>query len=181
MNITLWSKRSQVRVQPGVPTVDQILEDEVPALVTNNFDSSRLKILCAARFHERKGQLDLIDAFRIAKMKRRGLVLVLAGHVTSRAYAERVLEQVVRYELEDCIEVHTSLTNESIPTLMSECDIHVQPSYAEGLGLALIEAMMMGKPVIGTNVTGLDEVIEDGQDGLLVPAGDSGALATAIL
>lgn len=59
-------------------------------------------------------------------------------------------------------------------------DVLVLPSYAEGFGLVLIEAMTAGVPVIGTNVDGIREVIRDGETGLLVPPRDPPALAAAI-
>lgn len=59
-------------------------------------------------------------------------------------------------------------------------DVLVLPSDAEGFGLVLIEAMAAGVPVIGTNVPGIREVIEDNVSGLLAPQRDPGALARLI-
>jgi len=56
----------------------------------------------------------------------------------------------------------------------------VLPSDAEGFGLVLIEAMAARVPVIGTNVPGLRDVIEDGVSGLLVPPRNPIALSNAI-
>ena len=60
-------------------------------------------------------------------------------------------------------------------------DMFVLPSLHEGLGLALMEAMAFGLPVIGSDVGGIRTLIEDGQRGLRVPAQDSAALAGAII
>ena len=59
-------------------------------------------------------------------------------------------------------------------------DIFVLPSLFEGLGVAALEAMAAGKPVIATRVGGLAESVVDQATGLLVPAQDSAALAAAI-
>ena len=55
------------------------------------------------------------------------------------------------------------------------------PSLWEGLPIALLEAMSAGLPVIATQVEGVEEVITEGENGLLVPIGDTAALADAIL
>ncbi|WLI88272.1 glycosyltransferase [Massilia sp. R2A-15] len=61
------------------------------------------------------------------------------------------------------------------------CDIFVAPSRFESFGLVFLEAMREGKPVIGCDVGGMPEIIEDGVNGLLVAPADSDALAAAIL
>lgn len=61
------------------------------------------------------------------------------------------------------------------------CDLVVLPSLVEGLSLALLEAMVLAKPVVASNIGGIPEVVENGVTGLLVPPGDSAKLAEAIL
>ncbi len=69
---------------------------------------------------------------------------------------------------------------DDLPMWYQESDIIIMPSYYEGYGLAALEAMSAGKPVIGTNVQGLNEVIEHERNGLLIPAKNPRALASAI-
>ena len=62
------------------------------------------------------------------------------------------------------------------------CHIVCQPSkYGEGVPKVLLEAAAAGRPVVATDTAGCREVVEDGVEGLLVPAGNSGALAEALL
>ena len=69
----------------------------------------------------------------------------------------------------------------SRPDLMYQAaDVFVQPSHAEGMSNALLEAMGCGLPVIASRVGAAPQMIEDGVNGLLVPPGDPDALASAL-
>lgn len=68
-----------------------------------------------------------------------------------------------------------------IPEILSALDIFVLPSLSEGIGLALLEAMASGKPVVGSNVGGIPEVLEDGVYGYLAAPGNTSQLAQAII
>lgn len=63
---------------------------------------------------------------------------------------------------------------------MAKNEVFILPSYYEGLSIALIEAAMMGKTIISTDVDGNPEVVQDSETGILVPAKNSNALADAM-
>ena len=65
--------------------------------------------------------------------------------------------------------------------LMKACEVVVCPSRFEGLPRSLMEAMGLGRAVVGTKVDGIGEIIEDGKSGLLVEPRDPEALSKAIL
>ena len=64
---------------------------------------------------------------------------------------------------------------------LGRADLFLLPSHAEPLGVVVMEAMAMGVPVVVTRAGGVPEIVTDGVDGVMVPPGDPGALAAAIL
>jgi glycosyltransferase involved in cell wall biosynthesis len=67
-----------------------------------------------------------------------------------------------------------------VAPVLAACDVVVIPSLSEGFALVAAEAMALGKPVVGTQVGGLADVVVDGETGLLVPPADPEALAAAV-
>lgn len=70
---------------------------------------------------------------------------------------------------------------QDIPRILAVLDVFVLPSLSEGLSMAILEAMVAGKPVIATDVGGNPELVEDGGTGCLVPPKDSQALADRLV
>jgi len=67
-----------------------------------------------------------------------------------------------------------------LPQILPCLDLVVHPALMEGLGIALLQAAGAGVPIVAVNAGGMPEVVRDGINGLLVPPGDSAALAAAI-
>jgi glycosyltransferase involved in cell wall biosynthesis len=68
-----------------------------------------------------------------------------------------------------------------VPNVLKSIDLFALPTLEEALGTAFVEAMAMEKPVIGTRVGGVPEVVHEGENGLLVNPGDPTGLANAII
>ena len=71
--------------------------------------------------------------------------------------------------------------HDKMPLYYSKADVFILPSLSEGLPLSIIEAMAMKKPVIGSMVGGILELIEDYENGFLIPPNDPESLADALL
>ncbi len=69
---------------------------------------------------------------------------------------------------------------DDMPAVLAKADIVCLPSYREGMPKVLLEAMACGKPCITTDAPGCRDCVRDGDNGLLVPVKDAGALAAAI-
>lgn len=70
---------------------------------------------------------------------------------------------------------------QDVADIIALCDVAVLPSLNEGMGRAAVEAFAAGRPVVGSRVSGIQDVIVDGQTGFLVPPANPGALADAII
>jgi glycosyltransferase involved in cell wall biosynthesis len=125
------------------------------------------------KLEDGKGIFDLLNAAAILQRRYPGLKLVFVGEGTKR-------EELARTAERSCLSGSVILTGirRDVQSLYAAMDIFVLPSTCdEAFGIALIEAMSMGKPVVGAAVGGIPEIISHGETGLLVPPGDSDALA----
>lgn len=133
-------------------------------------------VVCVGRLCEQKGQLLLLNAAR--EMARRGedFQLVLAGDGEMRPELERLIDA---YALRDRVRITGWVSGQQVRALLLESRALILPSFAEGLPVVIMEAMALGRPVISTSIAGIPELLRDGREGWLVPAGDCGALVQA--
>jgi glycosyltransferase involved in cell wall biosynthesis len=91
-------------------------------------------------------------------------------YILGKGEEEQNLNSLVnKLQLNDAITFLTKpVPNYEIPQLYAECDIYVQPSIVEPYGIAVVEAMACGKPVVGTNVGGMRDTVLDKETGFLV-------------
>jgi glycosyltransferase involved in cell wall biosynthesis len=94
------------------------------------------------------------------------------------AQRELIEETIQRLNLGWRVTLHGTVDRPA--DALSQIDVLVLPSQAEGFGLVLIEAMAAGVPVVATDVPGICDVIRDGETGLLVPVASPESLARAI-
>ena len=138
------------------------------------------KILCVGNYVPRKGILYLIEAF--AQIEKHGFTLHLVGNRKNNSrYYYKLNHAVERLQLTKSVVFHDGANQENIKQLYASADIFVLPSFKETFGIVFLEAMHHGLPIVTTNVSAMPELIEEGKNGLLVPSGNSQALANAIL
>ncbi len=128
------------------------------------------------RIEEAKGQAVAIDAF--AKAGIPDSRLVICGAVQEKGYLEHLKGRIDELNMEGAVRFLPFTTEVSV--LMNAFDLSLLPSLGETFGLVVIEAMSAGIPVIGTDAGGVPEIIEHERNGILVPPGDSDALAKAM-
>ncbi len=135
------------------------------------------KILYAGVLYRLKGVQYLIEAFGEIAKRYPEFTLVIAGDGPYRP----TLEAAARRQKHAKIEYIGWLDRPALKKEMSECTCLVLPSLSEGLGLVLIEAASLGKPLVGSDTGGIPEVINDGVNGFLVEPGNVKQLTQAII
>jgi glycosyltransferase involved in cell wall biosynthesis len=135
-------------------------------------------VACVGGIQRRKGQLDLVEAAGRLVPRFPNLVFVLCGAAADAEYHARVLQRIEELRLG----AHFRFPGfqSDVRSLLAHCELLVHPAHSEGFGLAIIEAMAAGRPVVSTRSGGPEEILEDGVSGLLVPVGDPAALAEAV-
>ncbi|MDQ3378799.1 MAG: glycosyltransferase family 4 protein [Actinomycetota bacterium] len=129
------------------------------------------------------GVLERYKAFDVlADAWRRVVVSVPEAelHVVGQGALAPVAESLVE-ELPGRVEWSPSLTAEEVTAALDASTLLVLPSRSEGMGRVVIEAGCRGRAVVGSRVGGIPDVVADGESGLLVPPGDAGALAGALI
>ncbi len=122
-----------------------------------------------------KGHRVLVEAAAVVRRECPALHVVIVGS----GDRQQALDRQAR-ELGIADAVHLLGHREDVERCLAGFDCFVLPSFNEGMGRSLVEAMTAGLPVIASNVGGIPALIDDGRNGLLVPPGDSEALAEAI-
>jgi glycosyltransferase involved in cell wall biosynthesis len=134
-------------------------------------------ILCAARFVPLKRHNDLLEALAALRRSGRSFRAVLAGDGPTLAETR---EAAARLGLGSSVEFPGRLGPERLRGLLGEAAIACLQSTGEGMPGSVMEAMASGVPVVATDVSGTNELVVDGETGLLVPAYDPPALAEAL-
>ena len=169
------------------PSIVQVVHNGIPIRagdaepVRREFGvrEGELLILAVGNLDPRKGHMILLEA--LAQLDAEGCAvpwrLVIAG---GRGGPERPRLEAFAAERGFAARVHILGQREDIPNLQAAADIFAMPSLWEGLPLALLEAMFGGTAIVASDTSGIPEAIAHCEHGLLVPPGDSRALAAAL-
>lgn len=127
-----------------------------------------------------KGQIDFVRAAAIIATQRDDAEFVIAGRDNSAGEKHsRELKQVIESSgLTERVRLIESTID--VTEFLSRLDVFVSASHSEAFGIAIVEAMASGVPVIATATAGAREIISDGLTGRLVPIGDAAELAKGI-
>ncbi|MGE3329218.1 MAG: glycosyltransferase family 4 protein [Acidimicrobiia bacterium] len=140
-------------------------------------------IVCVGALVPYKGQRVLVEACAQLKLRNVELRCRIVGDGEDR---QALAEQIARLEVSDHVELVGRLPADRVAEELAAASVMVLPSVVlssgqmEGIPVALMEAMAAGVPVISTRISGIPELVVDGETGLLVEPDDATALADAI-
>jgi glycosyltransferase involved in cell wall biosynthesis len=181
---------------------DDLIKLGIPAdkidLIYNavQLDSSRIKgnkkqflekygwpdnaVICfaAGRLVWAKAHDDLISAMAAARKKNPNLYCVIAGE---GVLYNQLSKQIIDLGLEGSVILAGHLEHEELLSILKVCDIYVMPSRTEGTPVALLEAAMLSRPIIASNVGGIPELVSNEEQALFIDKGDIMALSNSLL
>lgn len=128
-----------------------------------------------ARCTKQKAPLDFLEAVRLAHVANSNIKGLFVGEGDMDAEVDAF---IAAHQMSDY--VYRSLFRTDVPDLLHCIDVYCLPSLWEGLSIALLEAMAMGKAIVATPTDGTKEVISHEDDGLLIPFSQPQALADAL-
>jgi len=162
--------------------------EERSSTIRNGFDLGQFepgpvptvppRLLCLSRLVPQKRVHWAIQAMRNVVDRYPDARLKIAGEGPEQ---ERLEELVANYGLGNIVEFLGSVPPGSVPGLLEQSTALLMPSSHEGLPIAAIEAALVGRPIIATDVGGLSEVVKHGESGELVPPDDSSSFSDAVL
>jgi glycosyltransferase involved in cell wall biosynthesis len=135
-----------------------------------------IRLLYVGTWLDRKGVYYLAEAFRMLSGKVPSAHLTVAGCLVPEGVVRKSFEPTTQ----DRLTVVPFVARDEMPSLYAAHDIFVFPSLVEGMPLTLLEAMASAMPVVTTETSGMQDVVESGVNGLLVPPADSERLASAV-
>jgi colanic acid/amylovoran biosynthesis glycosyltransferase len=148
-----------------------------------DFASPIPSIITVGRLIEKKGFAYLIDACRVLKERGRSFHCQIIGEGPLET---ELRAQIARLQMQDCVELPGPRPQTEVANYLAAATVFALPSVVDSQGgmdnlpSVIMEAMAAGLPVIATPIGGIPEMIVDNATGVLIPSGDSMALAGAI-
>jgi glycosyltransferase involved in cell wall biosynthesis len=146
-----------------------------PLEVQRRLDVGSPLLVCVSRLHVEKGHAFLLEAFARLHRELPGATLCLVGEGPER---EALMSSVRRLGLDGSVRF-LGWRDDALQ-IMWAADLVVHPSLQEALPSAVIEAVMLGCPVVASDVSGVRDVLGDSEYGLVVPPGDADGLWRAM-
>ncbi|MCU9810320.1 glycosyltransferase [Paraclostridium sp. AKS81] len=145
--------------------------------ILNKKYDGKIKVLSVGYLIERKGHRYVIEALKNLVDQYNNIIYLIVGE--GEKYQE-LKELSKKYNLEGHIDFIGALTHDDVMRYMNICDVFILPSWNEAFGVVYAEAMASYKPVIGCKNEGIDGIIKDKKNGVLVESKSSKEIYNAL-
>lgn len=135
------------------------------------------RLVCIGRIAEQKGQFLLVEAAAVLHREGVDFELIFIGDGPMK---DQLLQRIKALGLHEKVRVAGWMASDQVRQQLIGARVMVLPSFAEGLPVVIMESLALGRPVISTWIAGIPELVSDGENGWLVPAGSSKELAQAM-
>lgn len=145
--------------------------------------SEPVGLVCIGTLEPKKGQSHLVEACALLRDRGVRVTCTLIGDGPDRESLDGL---IAARDVGNVVRIAGALPRSEVARALASADIAVLPSIQlpsgrmEGIPVSLMEAMASGLPVVSTRISGIPELVEDGDNGLLVEPGDAAALADAL-
>lgn len=153
-----------------------IIPNPINILPQPNVSETEGLVVTAGRLNSQKNHKMLIDAMSIVHMNNPNIQCIIYGEGELRTELQEIIESE---KLTEVVRLEGMKSN--VLDYVAKAPVFVMSSDREGLSNALMEAMMLGKVCISTDYPGVEDLIEDGKTGFIVPRGDAESMASKIL
>jgi glycosyltransferase involved in cell wall biosynthesis len=167
-----WDKFTVIRLG-----VDPLVLTPASRPVATPRRGETLRLMCTGRMVPAKGHQVLLEAVKLLRDRSVNLQVTLVG---GGPELPRLRQYVFDHHLDDTVNFTKALSHPETLAQLRHADLFALASFAEGIPVALMEAMSLGIPCVSTYIAGIPELIRNGIDGLLVPPANPVALANAL-
>ena len=166
-----WVNHKQIFQFPTWTDIDTFFE------IGNHKDKQESQnIVYTGVLIPRKGVHHLVNAFAVISEDFPQARLIIVGKEDDKTYSDNLKLQINKLNLGLRTNFVPHITQKELAEVMGKACVFVLPSVSEGLGRVVVEAMATSTPVIGTNVGGIPDMVQDGVNGFLIQSGDEAEL-----
>ena len=156
-------------VYNGVDTgVFRVISADEDRSINQGLSSRDGLILSIGAVQRRKGQWRVIETLPAILKEWPHLVYLNIGAIYDPDYRDALIQRAGELGVGQAVRFMTGVSEEELVSIINLATVCVHPSVREGFGLAVVEEMACGKPVVAFDISALPEIVEDGVDGILV-------------
>ena len=170
-------KQYRLRHTPNMTIIPQGINDRYFSIKCSSISD---RVLSVGAISKRKGHLLLVQAFEEVHKMNPNATLTICGSMADKEYYHEILSYIEHSDCRNCITIKTDLPQPNLMEEYRKAHVFALHSQEESQGIALVEAMATGLPVVSTRVGGIPFVVSNGDSGLLSDYGNTKEFGNAL-